>query len=70
MAFITHAFERHSPPLFCATRSSPLSRAATVSKTAERYSSASSSPLSSNAASTFSFILVLLLCEIPTRAPV
>jgi hypothetical protein len=41
-----------------------------VSKTAERYSSASSSPLSSNAASIFSSIPILLLCEIPTRPPV
>jgi hypothetical protein len=71
MAFITHALERHSPSLFCATRSSPLSRAAMVSKTAARYSSASSSPLSSNAASILSFISALLrVCEIPTRQSV
>jgi len=45
--------------------------AAMVSKTAERYSSASSSPLSSNAASIFSLIPDLLrLREIPTRPPV
>src|SRR5215212_436427 len=56
MAFITHALGRHSPSLFWATRSSPLSRAATASKTAARYSSDSSSPLSSNAASILSCI--------------
>src|SRR5215210_1214037 len=56
IAFITHALERHSPSLFRATRNSPLSRAATASKTAARYSSASSSLLSSKAASIFSCV--------------
>src|SRR5918999_2077921 len=56
IAFITHAFEHHSPFSFCATRNSPRSRADTVSKTALRCSSSSSSPRSSNATSICSFI--------------
>ena len=34
IAFITQAFERHSPPSLCATLSSPRSSAAIASKTA------------------------------------
>jgi hypothetical protein len=69
MAFITQALELHSPYRFSATRNSPLSSAATASKTAVLYSSESSRARSSNAASIFSLIPTLLrrLREIPTR---
>jgi hypothetical protein len=61
IAFITHAFERHSPPSLCATRTSPRSSASIVSKTARRYSSSSSNARFSNAASIFSFTTSLRL---------